>query len=123
MHKIQSMKVIVNIESVIEKSSAILYSDGLKICTRIKEVFDKGESVTLSFKGVGNVTTAFLTALMVELHTHYSRSYINDMLSIVDISDVVDSEITERKIKKVRLVDFTLPDPDHDQLLREAYSS
>jgi len=117
------MKVIVNIESVIEKSSAILYSDGLKICTRIKEVFDKGESVTLSFKGVGNVTTAFLTALMVELHTHYSRSYINDMLSIVDISDVVDSEITERKIKKVRLVDFTLPDPDHDQLLREAYSS
>ncbi len=50
------------VKEIIQKSNAILHSDGLKIYDALIELVNKDKVVEISFEGIAHCTTAFLNA-------------------------------------------------------------
>ncbi len=80
-------KVSIHIAKTITDVFAVDEKDGQKIFSLISAKFQENKKVILSFQHIEILTVAFLNASIGQLYAHFSDSFIQDHLIIVDISE------------------------------------
>ena len=104
--------------NIIEKKSAVLHSDGLKLFDAIMKAYKPNNELRISFEGLEHCTTAFLNASIGKF-----------LISIGKPADVIKdiiyesvSESTDKKIKQV--VEVSLNEKKRirqNELVREVF--
>ena len=61
--------------------------DGQKVFKLVSKALSDGKEVTLSFKNVKMITTAFLNTAVGQLYRDFSEELIKKSLSVADMSD------------------------------------
>lgn len=98
------------IQEFIGKSAAVLASDGQHLADFLTERAQKGEPVSLSFKGLRHVTTAFLHAAVGTVLLQIPE--FDKLLRVQD----VESSAVELKLTEVRRMAL---DVDYRQQIEE----
>lgn len=70
--------------------------DGQVIQSVLRESFDKGEAVVLSFSGVDSASSSFLNTAFIELLNDYSFNFIKSKLSFADTTRTINESIKRR---------------------------
>ena len=70
--------------------------DGEVIRRLISDGFKRGEKVTLSFSGVGDVPSSFVNAALVALLDDFNFDYLRSHLEIVDSNSQINDMIRRR---------------------------
>ncbi len=68
------------ITEVVGSSICVSIEDGTRLHDEIVAAFSRGEAVTLSFDGVGRLTTAFLNAAVGQLYNEYNPEQLRALL-------------------------------------------
>ena len=71
-------------------------SAGLLLFEQIKENFEQGQSVTVSFEGVPYVSTSFVNSAFINLLQEYSFGDIKEKLQIIKSTSQINHLIKER---------------------------
>jgi len=113
-----SNKVEVNIEvaNIIGDFYAIEATEGQKVFSMIKKVFEENKKVVLSFLNIKILTTAFLNTAIGELYRDFSEELIRENLKIETMSD---SGIIKLK-KVVDTAKLRYNDPDFYKKLQQS---
>ena len=67
---------LVKIASVVGSGICVAAEDGEKVYQVIHESLERGENVTLSFKGIEDLTSVFLNAAIGPLYNEYSEEFL-----------------------------------------------
>ncbi|MET4562158.1 hypothetical protein ABIA69_003344 [Lysinibacillus parviboronicapiens] len=70
--------------------------DGNVIFLLIKEAFDQGEHVTVSFSGVNSITSSFTNSAFIELIKEFDMNYVKRHLSFVNSNKSINTMIKDR---------------------------
>ena len=92
------MKRKLTISEVIEKKSAILHSDGLKLYGFISDGYKESDKIEISFKGLMYCTSAFLNASIGKFLMDASKPDV--VIKHLKYSDITDTTIND-KIKQI----------------------
>ena len=114
------MENIIVISDVINKNSAVLHSDGLKLFGVIVEQFKAGSKLLISFKGLSHCTSAFLNASIGKFILLSENK--NDVINNLVYSDY--SEEIKRKLEQV--VEISTDEKKRtrrDELVSEEFSA
>ena len=109
----------IKISDVINKNSAVLHSDGLKLFSIIVEQYSSGKKLNISFSGLTHCTSAFLNASIGKfiLMSDDKQGIIANLVYLDfsdDIRKKIDQvvEISTNEKKRIR----------HDELVGEAFA-
>lgn len=72
------------------------WQDGAVIASIIRQAFDRGEHVVVSFSGVDDVPSSFVNAAFVSLLTEYGYDYIRTHLSVTNSTRQINDMIHRR---------------------------
>lgn len=88
--------ITIKLNDYLTLNSGVTPEEGIPVYNSIIEAFKKGDIVTLDFKDVDMLTTAFLNVVIGDLYKDYSSEQLRSMLVLVNFS-----EPTAKRIKKV----------------------
>ena len=109
--------VDIRIASVVGSELCLASDDGEKVHAAIVKAIREGNKVRLSFKGVEDLTSAFLNAAVGQLYGEFSESYLKDaMLPPTDASQE-DLELLKRVVDRAR--DFFRDPEKHRRIMKE----
>lgn len=77
--------IVLITKDIIGSDSAISTDDGDKLFKRVKKALDNNAKVTISFKNISLITSAFLNASIGQLYGHFDSTFLNKHLTITDI--------------------------------------
>jgi len=102
-------EVIINVVDEVGDSICVTDEDGKKVYDVIVEVLRNGKKVLISFKGVTDLTSAFLNNAIGKLYGDFDEAFIKSKISVTDISknDVV---VLKRVVDRAKSF---FNDPDH----------
>lgn len=89
------------VKDVIGNDSAISTEDGVKLFDRIKKALDNKVVVSLSFKNIDLLTSAFLNASIGQLYAHFDSSFLNTNLKVTEIESS-DLEVLKLVIERAK---------------------
>lgn len=87
---------IINIIDIIKTPNAIIHKYGISIYNIIKPYLEKNEQVTLSFKGLKNVTSGFCNASIGKLYSEFPKA--KDLLHLSSLENYLWKEKVESAI-------------------------
>lgn len=106
-----------SIFEIIGSSACVASSDGQKIYDRLAAAFKEEKSVTLSFRNVTILTSAFLNAAIGQLYGSFTDDEIRSLLKVQDIQPD-DLELLKRVVDTAKQY---FKDPKKfDQIVRDA---
>lgn len=78
------------ISSIIGSDIAVSTSDGEIVFTELSKCLKEEDKVTLDFKGISILTTAFLNAAIGQLYSGetYPDNFLNEHLKIINVRDI-----------------------------------
>lgn len=77
----------INIVNAIGDVYGVEANDGQKVYELVKKAMDSDHKVTLSFRNIEMLTTAFLNTAIGQLYKDYSEEQVKQHLQVTDISD------------------------------------
>jgi len=93
--------MLVNIKEILNSDSALTPSSGELIYNIIEEEIASKRTISLDFKGIEIITSAFLNSAVGRLYSKYSSSELNSVLHIVNIpSD--DLQLLKKVIERAK---------------------
>jgi hypothetical protein len=78
--------VIISPFEVVGSPLCVASDDGQKVFDRIKAALDQGHSVTVSFKNVTSLTSAFLNAAIGQLYGRFSEKEIKTKMKVANLA-------------------------------------
>jgi hypothetical protein len=81
-----SEQVIINIVDIVGGGHCTASEDGQKVYQAIELALKEGKKIELSFKGVEDLTSAFLNSAVGRLYNKFEEKDIRDLISISDAS-------------------------------------
>ena len=90
------------VRSLIDYHSAISDKDGDKLCDVIDEKISDGMSVTVSFKNIDMIVTAFLNAGIGQLYGKHKWEVLDNQLKFTDFEDENDRLVIEKVIESAK---------------------
>lgn len=78
---------MINVVNTIGDVYGVEADDGQKVFDLIVKAFQENKKITLSFKNIEMLTTAFLNTAVGQLYRDFPEDYIREYLKAVDISD------------------------------------
>ncbi len=87
---------------IVGDSICVAQDDGQRLFAVLHEALDSERVVSLSFEGVGSLTTAFLNAAIGQLLRHFSSDFLRDHLKARDLS-VEQLRLLQEVIARARL--------------------
>ena len=79
-------RTVINILEVVGSAHCTASEDGQKVYKFIQEALREGKQITLSFKNIEDLTSAFLNAAIGQLYNEFSEQDIKDHITITDAS-------------------------------------
>lgn len=90
--------------------------DGQKVCNRLEAALKEGRTVTLSFRNITTLTSAFLNAAIGQLYGIFSEEEIRSLLKVQDMEQD-DLALLKRVVETAKQY---FKDPEKfDQAVRE----
>ena len=80
-----SNDLVLSILEVVGSQLCVASSDGQKVYERIAAAMKEGRSVTLSFRNITTITSAFLNAAIGQLYGTFSEEQIRSLLKVQDM--------------------------------------
>ena len=80
-----SENLVLSIFETVGSPLCVASSDGQKVCDRLKAALKEGRNVTLSFRNVTTLTSAFLNAAIGQLYGRFSEEKIRSLLNVQDM--------------------------------------
>ena len=74
-----------SIFEIVGSSLCVASSDGQKVYARLAAILKEGRRVTLSFRNVTTLTSAFLNAAIGQLYGAFSAEQIRSLLKVQDL--------------------------------------
>lgn len=112
--------VTISTFEVVGSSLCVASSDGQKVYDRIARVLSRGGNVTLSFRNVTTLTSAFLNAAIGELYGELGSDEIRNRLKVTDLEDE-DAAMLRRVVDTAKQY---FADPQRfERAVRQALSS
>jgi len=78
-------EITISIFEVVGNSLCVASDDGQKVYERISDAFSKGRTVTLTFRNISTLTSAFLNAAIGQLYGKFSEEQIRALLKVEDM--------------------------------------
>ena len=79
-------QLVINILEVVESAHCTSSEDGQKVYQLIQKALREGKRITLSFKNIEDLTSAFLNSAIGQLYNEFSDLDIKDHIAIADAS-------------------------------------
>ncbi len=95
------MKDIVIIE-IINGEFAVSPEDGDSVYELIKQSLEKEEAISLDFRGIDIMTTAFLNNAIGKLYKNFNKDSLNKYISMKNIS-TSDLELIKKVIERAKI--------------------
>ena len=86
--------MVINILDHIEKAST--YEDGEVIFNILNKLLENNQDVTLSFKNINSVPSAFINSVLIRLLEHFNFEFIQTKLTITDSTKNINNLIKSR---------------------------
>jgi hypothetical protein len=80
-----SEELLVSVYEVVGSRLAVASDDGQKVFDRISVSVKEGKIVSLSFRNIQSITSAFLNAAIGQLYGSFSDDQIRSQLRVVDM--------------------------------------
>jgi len=80
-----SQSLALSIYEIVGSSSCVASDDGQKVHDRIAVALREGRRVTLSFRNVSSLTSAFLNAAIGQLYGEFTEEQIRSLLKVQDM--------------------------------------
>lgn len=93
--------MLVNIKEILNSDSALTPSSGELIYNILQEEISSNKRVSLDFRGIEIMTSAFLNSAVGRLYSKYSSSQLNSVLEIVNISND-DLQLLKKVIERAK---------------------
>lgn len=106
-----SESVDLGIVDIVGSGLCIASDDGDKVHSAIVRALREGRSVALSFKGVTDLTSAFLNAAIGQLYGEFREDEIRGLLSVTDTTQD-DLHVLSRVVERAKQF-FRDPEPFH----------
>ena len=87
--------ISVRVRDIIGGPHCVSAEDGQRLYEKIAPLIRQGEPVTLSFRGVDTVISAFLNAAIGQLYGEFSDKLVKELVSVEELSDV-DMQLVDR---------------------------
>ncbi|HOE11772.1 MAG TPA: STAS-like domain-containing protein [bacterium] len=78
-------KMVLSLYEIVGEPLCVASDDGQKVYDRLEAVLKKGENVTLSFRNVTTLTSAFLNSAIGQLYGTFSEEQLRSLLEVQDI--------------------------------------
>lgn len=109
--------LVLSLFEIVGSPLCVASGDGQKVYDRLAAVLKEGGNVTLSFRNITTVTSAFLNAAIGQLYGSFSEEQIRSLLVLQDIKSD-DLELVKRVIETAKQY---FKDPNKfDQAVRES---
>lgn len=92
----------IRITDVVGSSLCVSIEDGARLHEAIVEAFQRGQPVSLSFEGVGRLTTAFLNAAVGQLYNEYNDEEIRSMLRAPQAASGIQLELLKKVVDNAK---------------------
>jgi hypothetical protein len=92
-----SKSVTMSVYEIVGSTLCVASDDGQRLHDQIAAAIRHGSSVTLSFRNVTSLTSAFLNAAIGQLYGSFSQQLIRSRLRVVDI-EPDDLELLKRVV-------------------------
>ena len=110
-------KLSLSVFEIVGTPLCVASSDGEKVFDRLDAALKEGQSVTLSFRNVTTLTSAFLNAAIGQLYGKFSEEKIRSFLNVQDMEQD-DMALLKRVVETAKQY---FKDPERfDQAVREA---
>jgi hypothetical protein len=94
--------VIVQIVSIVGSGVCVAAEDGEKVYQVIREALEKGENVTLSFKGIEDLTSVFLNAAIGPLYGQFSEEFLKTHMNPPRDASQQDLDTLKRCVERAK---------------------
>ncbi|MFF2591061.1 STAS-like domain-containing protein [Peribacillus butanolivorans] len=108
------MKAIV--KDIIETNIAISAKKGELLYNTLNQILESNSNVTVDFKGITDLTTAFLNVGIGHLYNNYSSLELKEKLEILNL-DELDEYLLSQVIERVKMNESK--DAEFEALVRE----
>lgn len=109
--------VTVSVYEVVGSPYCVASGDGEKVFERLEAALRRNRNVSLSFRNVSDLTSAFLNAAVGQLYDSYKEEQIRELLSVEDMTPE-DMELLKRVVETAKKY---FKDPkEFDAAVREA---
>ena len=109
-------KLSLSVFEIVGTPLCVASSDGEKVFDRLDAALKEGQSVTLSFRNVTTLTSAFLNAAIGQLYGKFSEEKIRSFLNVQDMEQD-DIALLKRVVETAKQY---FQDPERfDQAVRE----
>jgi hypothetical protein len=113
-------KLSLSVFEIVGNLLCVASSDGEKVFDRLDAALKEGQSVTLSFRNVTTLTSAFLNAAIGQLYGKFSEEKIRSLLNVQDMEQD-DMALLKRVVETAKQY---FKDPQKfDQAVRETLQS
>jgi hypothetical protein len=92
----------IRITEIVGSSICVSIVDGTRLHDAIVDAFQSGQAVSLSFEGVGRLTTAFLNAAVGQLYNEYNEDEIRTMLRAPKSASGIQLEILKKVVDNAK---------------------
>ena len=79
-------KLLLSVFEIVGNSLCVASSDGQNVFERLEAALEKERRVTLSFRNVTTLTSAFLNAAIGQLYGKFSEEKIRSLLNVQDMA-------------------------------------
>ncbi len=111
-----SKNLELSIFEIVGSPLCVASSDGQKVCDRLEAGLKEGRTVTLSFRNITTLTSAFLNAAIGQLYGTFSEEQIRSLLKVQDMEQD-DLALLKRVVDTAKQY---FKDPEQfDQAVRE----
>ena len=94
--------VKIEVTDVINSNIAISVKTGKVLFEHIFPILEKHQGIVLDFKGVTDLTTAFLNYAIGKLYQSFSSDELNNLITFENLSNL-DSFLIQQVIERVKL--------------------
>jgi len=109
-------KLLLSVFEIVGNPACVASSDGQNVFERLEAALEKERRVTLSFRNVTTLTSAFLNAAIGQLYGKFSEEKIRSLLNVQDMAQD-DMALLKRVVETAKQY---LKDPGKfDQAVRE----
>lgn len=88
-------KIEISVFEVIGSPLCVASDDGQKIYNRLSAAFNQSRHVSLSFRNISALTSAFLNTAVGQLYGEFDENLIHELMEVENI-DPDDKELLER---------------------------
>ena len=109
--------VDIDIVSVAGSELCLAAEDGEKVYAAIVEALKQGDKVRLSFKGVEDLTSAFLNSAVGQLYSEFKEAHLREAMLPPEDASPENLDLLKRVVDRAKSF-FKDPD-EHRRIMRE----